>query len=168
MRRNLLTRKQLAAALNCNPRTLSKWQDDGMPVAAVGRGGRPSQYDEAACRAWLEARQPETDAPVDVARERARKEHAQALLVEQMYAIRARTLLPVEEVELAWSAEQAAVRAKLLALPQAYADRVARAVTKHGLAGAEAVIRAMVDEALNELAALARPAKAKRKAASAA
>jgi len=134
-----------------------------MPVAERGRGGRPSRYDVAKCRAWRTAHQDHgvADAPGGLFKERARRELAQALLVEQTYAVRAKTLLPAEEVERVWSAEQTAVRAMLLALPQAYADRLCRAATQDGVAGAEHAIRQMVDEVLTELAV--RPTRKSRR-----
>ena len=163
----LVTRQELAALLDVNPRTVAKFLDEGMPVAKRGRGGRSSLYSPEACLAWLEARNAvASDAPVDLARERARKERAQALLAEQTYAVRAGKLLPAEQVEQVWSAEQAAVRAKLLALPQAYADRLARAVITGGVSAAEQAIRQMVDEVLTELAT--QPQRAGRNGQSAA
>jgi phage terminase Nu1 subunit (DNA packaging protein) len=159
--RRLLTKRELAEALDCDVRTIAKWQDEGLPVAVRGRGGRGSQYDEAACRAWKQVRDETAagDEPVDLVRERARLARAQAVLAEQKYAVNARQLLPADEVERAWSAEQAAVRAKLLALPQAFADRLHRAAVKKGVAGADAAIREMVDEVLSELAVMPRPPK---------
>lgn len=161
-----LKRRVLAERLGVHPMTVTKWEQDGLPIAHRGRRGKPSLYDEAACRAWLEARETASDgAPVDLARERARKERAQALLTEQTYATRAETLLPAEDVDRLWSTELTAVRAKLLALPQGYADRLARAVTLRGVAGAEAAIKDMVDEALTEFAAgpTARPPRKRRR-----
>src|SRR6185369_15904806 len=54
---NLLTRRQLAELLAVNMQTVTKWGRDGLPIAHVGRKGKPSLYDEAAVRAWLAARE---------------------------------------------------------------------------------------------------------------
>lgn len=148
-----LTRRELATALGVHMMTVTKWERDGLPIAERGRRGKASLYDEAACRAWLEAREVAADgAPVDLARERARKERAQALLAEQQYAARGRALLPAEEVEKVWGAHVAAVRAKLLALPLTLADRIHRAGTLHGVAGVEAALEQAVRDVLTELA----------------
>lgn len=163
-----ITRRDLAARLGVHMQTVTKWEHDGLPTARRGRRGKPSLYNEAACRAWLEAREQAAESdPIDVARERARKERAQARLAEQTYAARAKTLLPADEVDRLWTTELMAARAKFLALPQAYADRLARAVTLRGVAGAEAAIRDMVEEVLRELAAGpdAKPHRRRRKAA---
>lgn len=156
---NGLTRKQLAAALDCNQRTIAKWQEEGLPVAVRGRGGRPSRYDEAQARAWLQQRAEaaQKSGLVDVARERSRKERAQAVLAEQTYQMRQRELLPRAEVERVWSSEVAAVRTKLLAIPQAYADRAHRAATLEGVIGVEQVLRDAVVDALRELSDPERP-----------
>ena len=149
-----LTRRELAARFTVHPMTVTKWEQEGLPVARRGRRGKPSLYDEAACRAWHDARETAAadEGPVDLVRERARKERAQAMLAEQAYASRAKILLPADEVERLWTAELMAARAKLLSLPHAYADRLARAATRRGVAGAEDLIRQMVEEVLAELA----------------
>jgi phage terminase Nu1 subunit (DNA packaging protein) len=157
----LLTRRVLAAlpdlpaqAGPVNSGTVSKWERDGMPVAVRGRGGRASLYREADCRAWLVAREAaaKKGAIVDVARERARKEHWQAVLARQTYRAREKELLPRAEVERAWSALVAAVRAKLLAVPAAHADRVHRAATLEGLPGVERALQEGIRDVLREMA----------------
>lgn len=170
--RKLLTRRELAEALNCDLRTIAKWADEGMPTAQRGRGGRPSLFDLAECQNWKGERDEAAarDAPVDVARERARKERAQAQLAEQLFAKRAGELLETADVEKTWSAVVAAIRAKLLAAPMAYADRLYRAVTLDGLAGAEHVLRDVAHDVLRELAAIdpeppEKPAPKRRKTA---
>src|SRR5262245_61784546 len=139
---NSLTRLELAAALHCNPRTVAKWQEDGMPVSSRGRGGRASRYDLAECQAWVEARNQASVSgeTLDVVQERARKEHWQAQLAEQLHQTRAKDLLPRAEVEKAWAAEAAAIRARLLAWPTSITDRVFRAATLQGAAGVERVL----------------------------
>ncbi len=154
--RRLLTRRELADALRCDPRTVAKWSDEGMPTAQLGRGGRPSLFNLVACQTWQRGRDEAAakNAPVDVARERARKERAQAQLAEQLFAKRAGELLETADVERTWSAVVAAIRAKLLALPISYADRVHRAVTLDGLPGAERELRDVAHDVLRELATI--------------
>lgn len=151
--RELLTRKELAAVLEKDWRTISKWQDDGMPVAKRGRGGRPSLFDEAEVRAWLQQREEAAqDAGVpDVNAARARKEHWQACLAEQLHAMRAKTLLPAEEVRKAWTAEYAAIKAILIASYTSSGDRVFRAGTLEGLAGVERELKAIAFEVMREI-----------------
>ena len=127
----LITRRELAGALGCHPQTVNRWASEGMPVATPGRGGRASRYDEAACRAWMDTRRTAAEGePVDLVRERARKERAQARLAEQQYAQRAGELLPRGEVEQVWAREIAAVRTKILAIETTHADRVHRAASE--------------------------------------
>ena len=153
-RRVLLTRRELAGALNVHMMTVTKWERDGLPVAVHGRRGRPSRYREVDVRAWLQQREEaaKTTGNLDVAQERARKERAQAILAEQTYSIRARQLIPREEVERTWFAEVTAVRAKLLAWPTTHADQIARAVTLEGLPGVERLLNELVRQLLRELA----------------
>lgn len=149
-----LTRVELAKALGCNPRTVAKWQEEGLPVAARGLGGRASRYDEAEVRAWLAAREEAArrpDQPLDLAVERARKEHWQALLAEQTHQIREGKLLPIDEVVKQTSARIAASRAVLLAIPTACAPKIMRAATLGGEAEVERVLAAEIHRALLEL-----------------
>ena len=148
-----LTRRELADCLDVVMQTVTKWEQAGMPVLAPGRKGVPSLYSEAAVRQWLAAREEaaRNNGALDVARERARKEHAQALLAEQMYKARAGELLPRDEVEQAWLTEVAGARAVLIALPATYAARIHRASTLEGEAGVEHSLHDAVREVLREL-----------------
>lgn len=160
MSARLLTRRQLAdvpdlpgQAGTVHMQTVTKWEHEGLPVARRGRKGKPSLYDEAAVRAWLQAREEAAASPdaLDLVQERAKKEHWQALLTEQTHKVREKELLPRAEVEKAWSAEVAAVRARLLSWPQTLTDRVHRAATLTGLPGVERVLQDAVREVLIEL-----------------
>jgi phage terminase Nu1 subunit (DNA packaging protein) len=149
--------------------TVKKWEQAGMPVAERGRKGKPSKFDEAEVRAWLQARDEaaRSGANLDVAQERARKEHWQALVAEQTYRTREKELLPRADAERAWAGEVAAVRTKLLSWSQTLADRVHRAATLEGVPGVERVLADAVREVLREMAggAVEVPAKRKRSAA---
>jgi phage terminase Nu1 subunit (DNA packaging protein) len=149
----LLTRKQLAAELECDPRTIAKWQEDGMPVAARGRGGRASRYDLAVCRAWKDARAKAAakSGLGDLAFERAQREREQAKLLRQKFLANSRELLPAAEVEKQWLATAAAVRGALLAIPVTEADRIHRTALLDGVAGVEAALAEIIDRALSEL-----------------
>lgn len=153
-----LTRRQLAIALGKHMQTITKWEREGMPVARRGRRGRPSQYLEADCRAWLEARESAAGTgAVDVARARAERDTWQAKLAEQQYQIKSRLLLPREEVEKAWASEVAAVRTIIIDSYVSWTDRVTRAATLEGRAGVERELRALADSALLELSDPDRP-----------
>lgn len=149
-----LTRRELAERLGVHMQTLTKWEREGLPIAERGRKGKPSLYREVDVRAWLAAREEaaQTGGVVDVARERARKDRAQAVLAEQTYQIRAKELLPRVDVEKTWAAEVSAVRTRLLSWSTTIADRVHRAGTLHGVAGVERELRDATEDVLRELA----------------
>lgn len=94
---------------------------------------------------------------MDVAQERARKERAQAELAEQTFQVRARSLLPAEEVARLWGAEVTGVRSVILSSYTTHADRVHRAATLDGLAGVEQALKELAYEVLRELADPDRP-----------
>lgn len=150
------TRRELAALLAVHVMTITKWERQGLPIVKRGSRGRPSRYDLEAVRAWLAARdkaaQEAVKGPLDPVQERAARDHWQAELAEQTHQIRQKTLLPAADVERAWAAEVAAVRAKLLALPTTFSDRIHRASTLHGLAGVEKTLQAAVYDVLRQLA----------------
>lgn len=144
--------------------TVTKWEQAGMPVLEPGRKGKPSYYSEGAVRKWLAVREDEArnNGTHDVARERARKEKAQAILAEQTVAIRAKELVPAEQIEKAWAAEVSAVRAKLLSWPATISDRLLREAKLNALSGVEKVLADAVAEVLLELSVpLASPAPKK-------
>jgi len=151
----VLTRRDLAVALGVHIQTVTKWEQEGLPVAERGRRGRPSKYRVGEVRAWLAARESNAagkNGHVDVAAERARRERAQAILAEQMFQVRNRDLLPRVEVERLWRAEVTAVRTKLLSWATQLADRLCRAATLDGPAGVEAELDVAVRDVLLELA----------------
>jgi phage terminase Nu1 subunit (DNA packaging protein) len=150
--RKLVTRKELARILPCHPRSLSRWIEEGLPVAVRGRGGRASLFDPVASTAWVRAKEEAAKTAMPSFLEaRTRQAVAQAVEAEQRVALRAGKLLPVEDVERVWSAEVAAVRARLLVIPTALADRVHRVATLEGAAGVERVLREEIYHALREL-----------------
>lgn len=159
--RKLLTRQELAEALGKHPDTIAGWvSEEDLPVAERGRGGKPSKYDLQAVLAWISAREEAQRAgPLDPVQEKARRDHWQATLAEQTYRVRNGKLLDADEVERAWAAEVAAVRARLLTIPTTYADRVFRSATLEGVGGVERLLRDAVHSALRELAS-ARPGAA--------
>ncbi len=155
----LLTRRELAAAFAVHMLTVTKWERDGMPIAKRGARGRPSLYDEAACRAWKILRDEAATKTSSLEQARIQKELSQAELNRQTAEIRAGNLLQREDVERVWSQHVAAVRRKLLHLPVSLADRLHRIATLEGPSAVEAKLLEAVEDVLNELAG-AKPAAA--------
>jgi phage terminase Nu1 subunit (DNA packaging protein) len=88
----------------------------------------------------------------DFGAERARLVKAKADLAEMEAAQRRSELLPADRVEEAWTAVLARLRSRLLVLPDRMAPLVHEETT---IAGARAVIRRVIAEALTELAQIA-------------
>ncbi len=150
----LLTRRQLAAALNVHMQTITKWEREGLPVAERGAKGRPSKYREIDVRAWRKRRDDaakKPEGPLNFMQTRAYKEHWQGLLAEQQHQLRAKELLYATEVEKIWGDEVSAIRTVILSIPVSYADRVHRAATLDGLVGVEAALKEIVHQVLREL-----------------
>lgn len=148
-----MKRADLARELDIHPRTLLKWFRDGCPDA-----------DRRTVEAWRDARDRQTrDRRAALEAARARKELAQAIEAEQRVAIRAGRLIPVDEVDRVWSSQVAALRARLLSMPTALADRLCRIAATGGAAGIEAALETAIHEALRELSGStdAKPSSAK-------
>jgi phage terminase Nu1 subunit (DNA packaging protein) len=164
--RRLVTGKELAVELGVNPRTVSKFMDDGMPVAVRGRGGRPNRYDADACLAWDAARKEIDDGGhIDLLKERALKEKWQAKLAQQLYEVREGKLLEADAVARTWSVEYGAIKTILLSSYTTSADRVLRAATLEGLPGVERELKTIAVAALREISSPDRggePPKRKR------
>lgn len=152
--KKLLTRKEVAKAFDVHPMTITKWEQDGMPVAVRGSGGRASKYDKRKVAEWKAARDlaAQTPGAVSVQQERARKERAQAILAEQTYQSRGKELLPRDEVKRVMASRAMAIRTKLLAWPTTLADKLHRASTLDGVAGVERALNDAVHDVLVELA----------------
>ena len=161
--RKLVTRRKLAELFAVHMQTVTKWEQEGMPIAVRGGRGKPSRYSERDVRAWLKAREEaaENGLMLDPVQERARRERAQAILAEQTVAIRARELVPRAEVEKAWTAEVSAVRAKLLSWPTTLSDRLYREGKLNGASGVELTLKDAVYDLLLELAGSRSETKAK-------
>lgn len=158
-----LTSGQLARTLQIDPRTVRKWRAQGMPVAKLGRGGESSLFDLEAVLGWKGDRDEAARAQSSALKAaRGRKELAQAIEAEQRVAIRARTLIPVDEVDRVWSSQVAALRARLLAMPTALADQLHRIASVEGATGIEAALETAVREALRELTSGSADAKRKK------
>lgn len=113
----LLTRRELADKLNKHMMTITKWENEGLPVAVRGARGRPSLYDEAQVVEWVQARDEQARQQPPFMEARARKEIAQAIEAEQRTALRAGKMLMADEVEATWADILAQVRTSLMAVP---------------------------------------------------
>jgi phage terminase Nu1 subunit (DNA packaging protein) len=161
--RLLLTRSQLASAFNVTPLRITKWTADGMPVADRGGKGRQSKYDLNAVVDWeverrLRARGGgrSNGAAIDLSHERAKLARAQTVRTMLDVGSKKKDLLPAEEVRRVFGGAVHAVRAGLLALPQALAERCA-AVSADGAAAVEAVLKIQVYDLLRSLAQWPKP-----------
>lgn len=126
----LVTRRQLADALGCHMQTVTKYEREGMPIAARGDRGKPSRYQLEDVKAWLAQRTAGAQAPV--------------------------AAIALADVREAWADEIAAVRALLLSSAASRASRVHRAAAL-GVAGVARELQAMTSEVLRTLALADRP-----------
>jgi phage terminase Nu1 subunit (DNA packaging protein) len=153
-RSRLVNRTELARALGVNAFTVTKWQNDGLPVAERGGPGRESRYDLALAMAWWRARETTrlggAGGAASLEVERARLARAQTEKAQLDLELKRGQLLPVGEITRVWGNITAAIRAKLLALPQAAAERCVEEAA-HGAAAVQQVLEETIHEALREL-----------------
>lgn len=172
MAEKLLTRKEAAARLGVHPQTILNWEKAGLVPDIRGRRGVASKFKLSTIKAWRDAQ--DLDARRELgesspAAERAKRDRAQRKLLEQTYEVRARHLLPADEVRKVWSSHIAAVRSKILALPATATARLHRADKIGGQRGLGLELKTITNELLRELAGLAdepppveKPTRAKR------
>jgi phage terminase Nu1 subunit (DNA packaging protein) len=120
-----MDRDALAVLFGVNPGTIHRWATlDGLPVAQGGGAGKQAKYLPSACVAWrlavIEAKAGPAGA-FSPAVERARRDHHQALLAEQLHKKRAGTMLEVEDIRRVWGSIVLAVKSRLLRMPTSLA-----------------------------------------------
>jgi phage terminase Nu1 subunit (DNA packaging protein) len=158
----LMDRDSLAVLFGVNPGTIHRWATlDGLPVAQGGGAGKQAKYLPSACVAWrlavIEAKAGPAGA-LNPSAERARRDHHQALLAEQLHKKRAGTMLEVEDIRRVWGSIVLAVKSRLLRMPTSLAAACAVASSP---AEIERLLAAEVRAALSELAAWTPPADPK-------
>jgi phage terminase Nu1 subunit (DNA packaging protein) len=148
----LMTRDAIARLIGRVPSTITKLAIDGvLPVETGGGPGRqalfkPSAVVAAHIRA-IEARYAGHEG-LNPANERARRDHHQALLAEQLHKKRSGEMLLTEDVGRAWSSIVLAIRSALLRLPRSVAAACAAAATPDEV---ERLLTAEVRTMLTEL-----------------
>jgi len=146
----ILNRKQLADCFDVDESTVRRWADDGMPVER-DRQGKTWEADSAACIAWLiEREKTVNDSSAEVSAQRARLLKAQANKAEHEFGETCGRLADVALVRTLWQDTALTIRARLLQLPRSAVPRLP--ILRERRAEAEAILRELVYEALNELA----------------
>ena len=154
----MMTRNELAEALEIHTETVSKWVAAGMPVAVRGRRGHAHQYRESAVRSWLAERDTgSSESRAELTAARARKELALADVNELKAGMMRGELLSRHEIDRVWRAENSAVRAMLLSWPTTISDAAYQAAISDGLPGVEREHGRAVREVLAELSDADRP-----------
>lgn len=110
----IANKNQLADIMGVSERTLTEWQEAGMPIEMVGGRGLENQYDTAKVVEWRLQRAL-NGATVESAREE--RDRMEAKLLELRIAKEAGLLVSIDDVQPAWEAAILAARSDLLSLP---------------------------------------------------
>ena len=140
-----LTQTQAAALRGVTTRRLRQLDSEDNPPPKLSDGG----YDPQAYGKWLRRLWSVPEGEHDYETERARLTHHQANKTALEEQVLAGHLLTAEEVETAWTAMIGAFRARMLGVPGRAAQSV---IATADISEAEQIIRALVYEALSELA----------------
>ncbi len=145
-RGSLVSRAVAAAALGVTPSQLSRWVDDGAPVAVRGSRGHRARYHVKRLRAWKDQRATSGGpaAVVGLAEERAKLARAQAERWDQSNRARRAQLVERAAAVSEGRAVVRAVKARLL--------RISSAAVARGTVAPEnvAALEALVLEAVGE------------------
>ena len=155
----LIGRAQLALAFGVHPARISRWAADGMPVADRGGRGRESKFDLAAVVAWRVSTQVQSATqrtgddgePIDLSLERAKLARAQTERTLQDVSTKSKELLPVDEVRQVVGTAFHAVKAAVMALPKALAERCVEG-SREGVAVVHAILETAAHDCLRSLA----------------
>lgn len=100
-------RDAIANVFGVSVKTIHEWHEQGLPIAARGSPGKPSEYDTLACINWLVDRE-----VGKVIRERPqdRLARVQADKIEMENAERRRVLIPADQLEPKLRAAMVAAR----------------------------------------------------------
>jgi phage terminase Nu1 subunit (DNA packaging protein) len=109
----IVNKNQLADVMGVSERTLSEWQEDGLPIKSVGGRGLENQYETAEVIEWRVQR---AVAGKSVMTPRDRRDLADAQLSELELARESRKVVSIEEVLPLWEAAVLAARTDLLGL----------------------------------------------------
>jgi phage terminase Nu1 subunit (DNA packaging protein) len=147
----IVTKSELAEILGVSERTLSTWQQEGLPIENQQHQG--NTYHTVKVIDWLKQhhanRLTESNGEIlDLEAEKARLTKAQADAAELKLAEQKRQLLDANEVQAVWENNIMACRAKLLSLPSKIAPVVANETSTPII---ESTIRDALYEALDEL-----------------
>jgi phage terminase Nu1 subunit (DNA packaging protein) len=141
----IVNKNQLADVMGVSERTLSEWQEDGLPIKSVGGRGLENQYETAEVIEWLVQR---AVAGKSVLTPRDRRDLADAQLSELELARESRKVVSIEEVLPLWEAAVLAARTDLLGL----GPRLKAAIdARYGIDVEQEMIDAPVRDALQKL-----------------
>jgi phage terminase Nu1 subunit (DNA packaging protein) len=110
----ICNKKQLADVMGVSERTLTEWQELGMPIESVGGRGLENQYETAKVIEWRVQRALAGEQVVTAREERDRLE---SKLLQMRIAKEADLLVPADEIGPTWESAIVAARTELLALP---------------------------------------------------
>jgi phage terminase Nu1 subunit (DNA packaging protein) len=91
-----VNKRELSEFLGYSERTLTEWQDAGMPIEEKGDRGEANVYDTADVVKWLVSRETGKDRAET---EKERLTRLQADQIELEIAVKRKTLVPVAEIE---------------------------------------------------------------------
>ena len=150
----IVNKTELAEIVGKTQKTLTTWQQNGMPVKLAGKKGTGNQYDTANVIDWIVNREiskltiDEDGQFYDVDVERGRLTHHQANKTALEEEILKRKLIPADEVEAEWSKMVSSLRAKMLAIPTKTAHKL---INVSDFEEVESVLKSYIYEALKEL-----------------
>lgn len=141
----IVNKRTLADVLGVSERTLTEWQDGGMPIESIGGRGLDNQYDTAKVIEWriqraLAGQKSETG--------KERLERLQAEELEMKIDERAGRLVALADIETMWASGIIAARAELMALSERLKDKLD---ATHRINVDPVVIEAEVLQALSKL-----------------
>jgi phage terminase Nu1 subunit (DNA packaging protein) len=146
----IIGQTEIAAMFGVTARTITDWQEAGMPVAVQGGPGVPGEYEAPACIRWLverEVRKVQGESPKD------RLSRLQGDQLEMDLAERRGKLIEVGTIEPMMRAAIVSARERIRNEPM----RIAAALEGLEKTEREAMLRELFDEVLTKLSRWQQP-----------
>lgn len=142
----IIGQTEIAAIFEVAARTITAWQEIGMPVAVQGGPGVPGEYDSGACIRWLVEREVKKVQGPEAPKDRLARLQGDDL--EMKLATQRGKLVDTAAVEPAMRAAIVSARERIRSEPA----RIALQMEGLDRAGREALLRDLLDHVLTKLA----------------
>lgn len=143
---DLMTKKQICELFNLSPKTIEKYQREGLPVERKSGRGIPSLYDATKVHKWLMERQADISGPETNERKRLDKLRGDKIDLE--IKLKNGELILSEDAVRIWGTIVQKIKARLMAIPTKAAPLI---LGVKSIAEGKDILQRLINETLKDL-----------------